>query len=367
MQNPPRFEAVESTHILPSSGTEHYGHSASFQTQDDTAQVSSRPILRETLSASRGHLPGGLSPPAVTTRWPSPAPAACTRGAATGTGSSGSRASAPRPSGRHRQEQARGARGGGHQQRARSVSTTGTVYACGSNQHGQLGLGDTQDRRRFKRSGRLLPENCRNRSGHTSAAVTKTASSGRGAGARVLGHGGEVMQWPRRGKSCRWTTRCRLSAQARCELYAARGRPKTCHAPISPWHYCAYAATWPRRPSRCRRTSVDPAGLGRWHAAVGRGTGSVQLAEPLKKRGVLDRVREHPGKALFASLLSALVVVLNVIRLVHIASILYISWYCAGSSVAAPFGFNKHPISLSHSLSYISWYLLFERQPRIYL
>jgi hypothetical protein len=44
------------------------------------------------------------------------------------------------------------------------------------------------------------------------------------------------------------------------------------------------------------------------------GAGSVQLRpDPTKKRGVLDRVREHPGKALFASLLSALVVVLNVI------------------------------------------------------
>ena len=45
-----------------------------------------------------------------------------------------------------------------------------------------------------------------------------------------------------------------------------------------------------------------------------RRAGSVQLRpEPREKRGVLDRVREHPGKALFASLLSALVVVLNVI------------------------------------------------------
>jgi hypothetical protein len=161
-----------------------------------------------------------------------------------------------------------------------AVSTSGTVYACGSNQHGQLGVGDTQDRRHFKRIQPFAPGKIAEAAAgpSTSAAVTENGELwtwGRGAHG-CLGHGGESNA----------VVPARVVAMSvDYPLQAVGAQPLSVYmqhawaSPLPPKDDAtdqsppgvAVSMLLPGRRGGHRdpdRSSVDPAGLGRRYAAL---------------------------------------------------------------------------------------------------
>lgn len=162
-----------------------------------------------------------------------------------------------------------------------AVSTTGMLYVCGGNQHGQLGIGDTQDRRRFKRIRPFTPGKIVEAAAgpSTSAVVTENGELwtwGKGAHG-CLGHGGRQDA----------VAPVRVVAMSvDYPLQAVGAGPSGQLLPVYMQHLWTsqlpHAADEPRPglavsmlpPGRgvgnrdADGTAVDSAGLGRWNAAV---------------------------------------------------------------------------------------------------
>ena len=157
-----------------------------------------------------------------------------------------------------------------------AVSTSGTVYACGSNPHGQLGLGDTEDRRRFKRIRPFAPGKIVEAAAgpSTSAAVTENGELwtwGRGAHG-CLGHGGESdAVAPARVVAMSVDYPLQAVGAGPLSVYMQHAWAPADDATHEPRPGVAVSMLPPQRRGGHRdadRTAIDPAGLGRWHAAV---------------------------------------------------------------------------------------------------
>lgn len=178
-----------------------------------------------------------------------------------------------------------------------ALSTTGTVYVCGSNQHGQLGLGDTQDRRRFKRIRHFTPGKIAEAAAgpSTSAVVTENGELwtwGKGAHG-CLGHGGTQdavapvrvvamsVDYPLQAVGAGPSAPLPVYMQ---HAWAPQLPPT--HATHDPRPDAAVAMLPPGRRRGYRDADgppVNSAGLGRWHTAVEPG---ARWFSPVAPRGV---------------------------------------------------------------------------------
>ena len=279
MQHAPRFQAMETTDMPPSSQALNTTDIPPiFQTPDDTAQISDK-IPTDTAPKHSQH-PAGIFRVAFVAAGGDHSMAVTSTGSLYAWGSN-----------RHRQL---GLAGKSHaapvlvaigknkpvglaavatsSAHTLAVSTTGTVYACGSNQHGQLGLGDTQDRRRFKRIRPFAPGKIAEAAAgpSTSAAVTENGELwtwGRGAHG-CLGHGGEGdAVAPARVVAMSVDYPLQAVGAGSLPVYMQRAWPPENDATRQSRPGVAVPMLPPGRRD-ADRTAVDPAGLGRWHAAV---------------------------------------------------------------------------------------------------